>query len=107
VRQQNYPTLFQALLAGPGRELTWNYMKEHWSDLAEKVTSFGGRGAVAALGNSCSESMRDDVKKFFTDHRAPGAERALQQSLERMNTCIEFKQLQQANMQQWLAAQGH
>ena len=49
--------------------------------------------------------MIDDVKKFFADHRAPGAERALQQSLERMNTCIEFKQLQQANMQEWLGAQ--
>ncbi len=106
VRQQDYARLFPELLAGPGREIAWDYLKAHWDDLAEKVTSFGGRGAVPALGNFCSESMRDDVKKFFTDHRAPGAERALQQSLERMNNCIEFKQLQQTNMQQWLAAQG-
>jgi aminopeptidase N/puromycin-sensitive aminopeptidase len=107
VRQQDYARFFPALLAGPGREIAWDYLKAHWDDLAEKVTSFGGRGAVSALGSSCSESMRDDVKKFFVDHRAPGAERALQQSLERMNNCIEFKQLQQKNMQQWLEAPGH
>jgi len=105
VRQQDYSRLFPVLLSGPGREIAWDYLKAHWDDLAEKITSFGGRGAVSALGNFCSAPMRDDVKKFFAGHRAPGAERALQQSLERMNTCIEFKQLQQSNMQQWLAAQ--
>jgi hypothetical protein len=107
VRQQDYSRLFPVLLAGPGREIAWDYMKAHWDDLAEKVTSFGGRGAVSALGSFCSATMRDDVKKFFVDHRAPGAERALQQSLERMNNCIEFKQLQQTNMQKWLDAPGH
>jgi aminopeptidase N/puromycin-sensitive aminopeptidase len=106
VRQQDYSRLFPVLLAGPGREIAWDYLKAHWNDLAEKVTSFGGRGAVSALGSFCSAPMREDVKKFFADHRAPGAERALQQSLERMNNCIEFKELQQDNMQQWLAAQG-
>jgi aminopeptidase N len=106
VRQQDYPRIFPVLLAGAGREMAWDYLKAHWNDLAEKVTTFGGRGAVSALGGFCSAPMREDVKKFFADHRAPGAERALQQSLERMNNCIEFKQLQQANMQQWLAAQG-
>jgi len=38
--------------------------------------------------------------------RAPGAERALQQSLERMTNCIEFKQLQGDNMQTWLQQQS-
>jgi hypothetical protein len=46
--------------------------------------------------------MRDEVKKFFATHRAPGAERALQQSLERMSNCIGFHQLQSQNMEKWL-----
>jgi aminopeptidase N len=107
IRQQDYVRLFPALLSeSPGRELAWDYLKAHWESLSEKVTSFGGRGAVSALGGFCSAAMHDDIKQFFTDHRAPGAERALQQSLERITTCTEFKQLQGDNMEKWLAAEA-
>lgn len=105
IRQQDYPSFFAALLRNPvARDETWKYLKSHWDDLAEKVTSFGGRGAVSALGNFCSVAAKDDVRQFFAMHRAPGAERALQESLNAMDNCMEFKQLQQANMEKWLAA---
>ena len=103
LRQQDYVRVFPALLAEePARGLAWDYLKTHWDALAEKVTTFGGRGAVSALGSFCSAPMRDEVKQFFADHRAPGAERALQQSLERISNCIEFKQAQGENLQKWL-----
>lgn len=106
VRQQDYPRFFGALLANPAtREPGWQYLKSHWDDLAQKVTSFGGAGAVSALGNSCSAEMRDDVKQFFSDHAAPGAQRAVKQSIERMSACIDFKRQQQSDMSDWLAAQ--
>jgi aminopeptidase N len=102
-RQQDYVRIFPALLAeSPAREIAWDYLKAHWDDLAEKVTSFGGSGAVSALGGFCSIEKRDEIKQFFATHRAPGAERALQQSLERIATCVEFKQLQSGNMQKFL-----
>ena len=107
VRQQDYVRLFPALLAEePSRGIAWQYLKAHWDSLAEKVTTFGGRGAVSSLGSFCSAPMHDDVKQFFATHRAPGAERALQQSLERMNNCIEFKQTQGQNFEKWLSQQG-
>ena len=58
----------------------------------------GNAFAVSALGGFCSIEKRDEIKQFFATHRAPGAERALQQSLERISTCVEFKQLQGENM---------
>jgi aminopeptidase N len=107
IRQQDYVRLFPALLSeSPAREIAWEYLKAHWDSLAEKVTTFGGRGAVSALGGFCSASMRDEVKQFFASHRAPGAERALQQSLERAGNCIDFKQAQGANMEKWLLQQS-
>lgn len=107
LRQQDYVRLFSALLASDSaRDITWDYLKVHWEGVAEKVTTFGGRGAVSALGGFCSTFMRDDVKQFFAIHRAPGAERALQQSLERMQNCIEFKQAQGENLEKWLQQQG-
>jgi aminopeptidase N len=103
VREQEYPRLFSVLLGNPAsRDATWTYLKAHWDKLAVQITSFGGAGAVAALGNFCSALERDDVTKFFETHRAPGAERALRQSVERMNNCIEFRDLQQAHMRAWL-----
>jgi aminopeptidase N len=103
IRQQDYVRIFPALLAeSPAREIAWDYLKAHWDALAEKVTSFGGSGAVSALGGFCSIEKHDEIKQFFATHRAPGAERALQQSLERITNCIEFKQLQSKNMQKFL-----
>jgi aminopeptidase N/puromycin-sensitive aminopeptidase len=106
VRRQLYPALFSSLLGNPAsRAFTWEYLKAHWTDLAEKVSSFGGGGAVSALGNVCDAQMRDDVQQFFSTHRPTGAERTLRQSLERINTCMKFKQLQQKSMTEWLAHQ--
>lgn len=103
IRQQDYVRIFLALLSeSPAREIAWDYLKAHWDSLAEKVTSFGGAGAVSALGGFCSIDKHDEIKQFFATHRAPGAERAVQQSLERITTCVEFKQLQSENMQKFL-----
>jgi aminopeptidase N len=106
VREQDYPSFFAALLENPtAHEQAWQYLKSHWDVLADKVTSFGGRGAVSALGSSCSQRDKEDVKQFFATHRAPGAERAVQQSLDAVDDCMEFKQLQQGNITKWLAPQ--
>jgi aminopeptidase N len=106
VRQQEYPLLFGVLLANPHtQDAAWTYLKEHWSELAEKVTSFGGRGAVSALGSFCSEEKHADVAQFFQQHPAPGAQRTVNQSLERIDNCLEFKKLQQQNMDSWLQQQ--
>jgi len=107
VRQQDYPRFFGALLGNPAsRDAAWKYLKDHWIDLSQKVTSFGGAGAVSALGSACSVEKSNDVMQFFEQHPAPGAQRAVQQSLNRINNCIEFKQAQEKNLQGWLA-QNH
>ena len=106
VRQQDYPRFFGALLSNPAaREATWRYLKAHWNVLAQKVTSFGGAGAISALGNACSAEMRDDIEQFFGTHPAPGAERAVQQSLERIDSCIDFKHAQASALHEWLSNQ--
>jgi aminopeptidase N/puromycin-sensitive aminopeptidase len=106
LRQQDYARFFSVLLEKPASQnATWSYMKAHWSDLAEKVTSFGGRGAVTALENFCSSEQRDNIKQFFAAHPAPGAERAVRRSLEQISSCLAFRDLQQQNMAVWLNSQ--
>ncbi|MBV9437787.1 MAG: M1 family metallopeptidase [Acidobacteria bacterium] len=106
IRQQDYPRFFGELLSNPAaRGQTWSYLKEHWNDLSQKVTSFGGAGAVSALGSACDTKMRGDVQDFFNSHPAPGAQRAVQQSLERMDACVSFREKQGASFQQWIEKQ--
>src|SRR6185437_4784500 len=106
VRQQDYPRFFSALLSNDAaRDAAWKYLKGHWSDLAAKVTSFGGAGAISALGNACTLEMHDDVQQFFQTHPAPGAQRAVKQSLQRIQDCVAFKREQQQSMEQWLSRQ--
>jgi aminopeptidase N len=105
IRQQEFPRVFGSLLSNPvARDAAWNYMKSHWDDLGKKVTSFGGAGAVSALGNACTPEARDDIRNFFATHQAPGAERAVKQSLERIDSCIQFRTQQAHNATAWLAA---
>ena len=107
IRQQDYPRFFGVLLSNPAaREPAWKYLKAHWSDLSQKVTSFGGAGAVSALGNACTPEMRDDVRQFFSDHPAPGAQRAVQQSLDRIDSCMAFQNQHAQSLRQWLASAG-
>jgi hypothetical protein len=46
--------------------------------------------------------MHDDVQHFFENHPAPGAQRAVRQSLQRIQDCVAFKRDQQKNMDEWL-----
>ena len=107
VRMNDYPGIFSALLSNPAtREVAWNHLKTNWPDLQTKVTSFGGRGAVQALGSFCTPAERDDVRAFFATHEAPGAERALAQALERIDTCIALRRTQGPAVARWLSVRG-
>jgi len=45
------------------------------------------------------------MKSFFAEHRVPDSDRALKQSVERIDGCIELRSLQQPNLDKWVASQ--
>ncbi len=87
------------------RDPSWAFLKRHWVEMREKVVSFGGGGAVGALGGYCDVEHRKDIEDFFREHRAPGAERTVRLALERISSCIEFKQKQGPEFERWMARQ--
>jgi aminopeptidase N len=104
VKINDYPVFFASMLDNPAtRELAWTYLKEHWSDLGPKVVSFGGRGAIPALGAACNAPFRDDVRQFFATHPAPGAERALAQALEQIDACLTVRERNEVALHTWIA----
>jgi aminopeptidase N len=88
------------------RDMAWNYIKSHWETVNSLLTTEMGAYLVSATGGFCTVEMRDDVQNFFTEHRVPATERTLQHAVERINGCVEFRHMQEPNLQKWLAKQA-
>ena len=87
------------------RELTWRYIQANWDRVQTQVAP---RGAflVRSTGSFCSTDAREEVKKFFTDHKVAGSGLALKHAVEHIDGCIELRKLQEPNLKQWLAGQS-
>lgn len=106
VRNQDAAIQFSiALQSEATRELTWQYLKEHWSRVHQLLTPELGSELVGSTSTFCSESARQDVQQFFADHKVASAETALRHSIERINGCIEFRKLQEPHLRSWLETQ--
>jgi hypothetical protein len=107
VRSQDAPTLFGHLLAQPSsREQAWAFIKSNWTPISERLGVFQGvPGIVGALGGFCSTERASDIRAFFAKHPVPPAARLLQQSLERIESCVALDQRQSAPFNRWLSAQ--
>jgi aminopeptidase N len=87
-------------------ELAWKFIQEHWDAIHGLLTPEMGNALVGSTATFCSEQARDDVQQFFASHKVASADQAVKHSIERINGCIEFRNLQQANLRKWLEAQG-
>jgi aminopeptidase N len=103
-RNQDSPRYFaRTLRNAEAQRVAWPWIKEHWPQVESKLTMSSGLEIVEATGDFCAAEMRDDVQKFFSEHRVPSSERTLKQSLERINACIGYRERQQNNLNAWLA----
>jgi aminopeptidase N/puromycin-sensitive aminopeptidase len=106
LRSQDTPNFLSRFLLNPAaRDRAWAFIKEHWPALEPKVTiSLGDVYFARNLGVFCDAKSRDDVTRFFREHKLPAASRTLDQSIERINNCIAMKEKQTAPLTEWLAA---
>jgi aminopeptidase N/puromycin-sensitive aminopeptidase len=88
------------------RELAWKFIQGHWDQIHALLTPELGSLLVGSTAAFCSEQARDDVQQFFASHKVASAERAMKHSVERINGCVEFRNLQQANLKKWIDAHG-
>ena len=90
---------------GAARPRAWSFVKEHWIELEPKVTIFGGdTNLIRQLGRFCDAASRDDIKAFVGAHPLPAAARALDQTIERINNCIDLKEKETKAVSDWLTA---
>ena len=86
------------------RELAWKFIQSHWDEVKKEFTPEMGNVLVGATSAFCSESDRDDVSQFFASHKVPDADQELKHAIERINGCIELRNLQEPQLKTWLAS---
>ena len=108
VRSQDAKYVVAALLANSDtRRLAWQLTRERWPEIQKKTGEFVGNTViVGALGNFCDAATAAEVKTFFTTNKVPDAERTLQQSIERIQTCAATAAVQGPKLAEWLKAPG-
>jgi aminopeptidase N/puromycin-sensitive aminopeptidase len=103
VRSQDSLTVISSVMRNPaGTKLAWDFVRAHWNEIVNLGGAFGGGTIVENTRSFCDRGMRDEVKDFFTTHQAPASERALKQSLERINYCVDLKAQQGTQLASWL-----
>jgi aminopeptidase N/puromycin-sensitive aminopeptidase len=107
VRNQDAAIQFAIALNQPAtRDLAWKFIQAHWDAIHALLTPEMGGALVGSTSGFCSEQARDDVQQFFAAHKVASADQAVKHSVERINGCIEFRNLQQGNLKTWLGSQG-
>lgn len=102
-RNQDAARYLARVLENPAvQKVAWDWTKLHWPEIESKLTPSSGFGIVNATRRFCDEGMRSDVQQFFTGHKVASSDRTLRQSLELMNSCVHFRERQQANLAAWL-----
>jgi aminopeptidase N len=105
LRSQDTASYLGRFLASPTiNARAWLFTKQHWSELAPKLKISGGEvRVVQSLNSFCDTASRDDIRAFFASHKLPAASRTIDQTLERINTCIAMKEKQAPALQSWLS----
>jgi aminopeptidase N len=105
VKDQDAPSLLGMVWQNKnGRELTWNFIKKNW-DIILKRYGEGGHflsRLISPLGNHTKKKDLEDAKKFFTKNSAPGAERALEQVYEKIESNIAWLKDDKKYIKNWL-----
>jgi puromycin-sensitive aminopeptidase len=104
VRTQDAPIFIGALLANPdGRDLAWALLRERWNDLQKRVGPFLGNPLlIGSLGSLCGHDKAAEIRRFFSDHPVPDAQRTLQQTLEEVELCGAIASAQAPVLARWL-----
>lgn len=104
VRNQDSWILLSILLQRPEtRTQAWDYIRENWEKVHAQFTTNSGVRVVAATGSFCTEKQHDEVASFFASHHVDASERTLQQSLDRIQSCVELKTSQEGVLRSWIS----
>jgi puromycin-sensitive aminopeptidase len=105
VRIQDTAQIFASVWANPiGRKIAWEFTKKNWKVLLERYPSSGHilNRFIKPASVFVAEKDAKDVSAFFKTHSAPGAERAIEQTLEKIYANSAWLKRDSKSIETWL-----
>jgi aminopeptidase N/puromycin-sensitive aminopeptidase len=97
VRNQDFPSMVSSTFSDPqSRAQAWQEVKNHWSIINERIPT-SMHSVTGTLGVFCDEPSKKDINEWFATHSPGEAQRSLRRAMEAIDTCIAFKNAQQAS----------
>jgi aminopeptidase N len=107
VRNQDSWGLIAFLLARrETQDQAWDFVEQHWTEIAHKSTAGSGARIVEAASAFCTVEKRDAVTNFFAAHSVVSSQRALAKTVESINDCIHLRSKQEPELRRWLDGQS-
>lgn len=91
-----------------GRELAWEFVKKNWPEILKRY----GQGGhmlphfVKIGGVFKTKEKAKEVREFFRTHETPGAERAVEQTIERIEAKADWLSRDREKIKKWLEHKG-
>ena len=107
VRVQDTVLLVGAIGANRhGRDLVWEFIKEHWPELDRRYGKggFAITNLVSVTGSFTTLERAREVEEFFSANPAPSAARTIQQSLERIRLNHAWLERNSEGLAAWFAS---
>lgn len=103
VRGQDKPRLLADVMTNPeGQQIAWDFIREHWDQIAAVQQGYNNGALVAATGSFCTTQLHTEVQDFFSTHSIADVQRTLHQSLERIQDCVDLKSQESDQLALWL-----
>lgn len=104
VRPQDSPSLIASVLTNPyGKDLAWAFMKKNWKTLEKRYAgSHIFPRLIKPLGHFNDPKKAIEIEKFFKAHRPPGAERAVLQVVEKIQSSVAWLKRDGPKITRWL-----
>jgi hypothetical protein len=99
VRNQDAPSLLASMLKNPAADdRVWDAIKRRWPEVTRKANISRGALRIVRGLELCDEDAARDIRAFFASHPAPGADRAVIRTVERVRACAATRQRQQPRL---------
>jgi puromycin-sensitive aminopeptidase len=82
----------------------WKWTRNEWSEIRKNLPAVFLGDLIRSTGKLCDQQTRTDMNTFLKDtvHEVARGDRMLQQSLEKIDSCIQLRHRGQEDLAEWL-----
>jgi len=102
VKNQDLLSLYSSFVNYEVQPTAWELFKADFPAIMKKIDATDAVYLAQVAGVFCDPKLRDDSQKFFDEQKLPGTQRILQNAKDQVNVCIQIRDLQQANLANYL-----